>query len=104
MTTIEQDRILEDYAQVLRLSPKVAAQTYLLDSLASVIAQLDFMSPELRDADWILESLSARVDYLVEEVPGLSDSPVANELKHVVGVMSNGIHSYRRIVEQGIEE
>ena len=101
MVTVEQDQALVEYSNVMRGDPYMAAHIYCWDSIASVIAQLDELPEDgNRNADWILQSLDERTEYLINEVPGLSSSPAAEATRALVESIGRSVIAYKSLLNQ----
>lgn len=86
-----------EYVNLVQNHPQIAAETLLWDGIAAVIADIDLAPREERDAEWILNRIDQRIDFLCQEVPGLALSPVAIEMRNRALQVRNAIIAYQHL-------
>ncbi len=100
MTTLERSEYTKevaDYVNLIQNHPQIAAETLCWDGIAAVIADINLAPQEDRDAEWILDRLDKRIDFLCQEVPGLALSPVAIEMRHKALLVRNAVITYQHM-------
>ena len=101
MTTGEKRELVSEYADIMSNGPEWAAHIYCWDSMVSVIAQLQRISPENRDPEWVMSSLRERTDYLVEAIPSLKGSPSEHSTRRLVEVIGRAVAGYEAVIRDG---
>ena len=100
MTTVERDETFAAYEGVVRDTPDLATYILILDSVASVIGQIDQMSPENRSSEWMATSLQERIEFLKDNVPGLRESLIADHLQHLTDTVLRSVNTYKTQIER----
>lgn len=91
------------YFDILHDSSETAALEFYLEAVASIIASLDMVHPQERQASGFLGCLSSRVEFAIDSIPLLANSDQSERMRNIHRRMLVAVKDYRQRQKRGLE-